>query len=304
MPPTPAPGQRVMLRYLLPAGSSHPMTDVLGTLESVNPVAVRSEDGALTTVDTDRVVALKTVPPRPVSRAAVRNLEHAAALAWPGTEQEWLGGWLLRAGGGFTGRANSVIPLGSPTGTDAVERVRAWYACRGLPARFQLPERLSVPLPGWRRYGDVVVLTADATAIAGAPVRVTDFPDEEWLGGYHYRGAALPAEAPAVLRAVLDGHLGFGRITDHAGVQAVTRAAVTTAPDGTRWLGLTAVEVATPARRQGLGVRICAGMATWGLTHGAHRTYVQVAADNHPALQLYARLGFRPHHRYRYAMEG
>jgi len=57
------------------------MTDVLGILEATQPEAVRSTDGVLTTVAPSRVVALKAIPPRPVSRTAIRNLEHAAALA-------------------------------------------------------------------------------------------------------------------------------------------------------------------------------------------------------------------------------
>ncbi|MGZ4552717.1 MAG: N-acetylglutamate synthase, CG3035 family [Mycobacteriaceae bacterium] len=296
----PTPGQRVMMRYLLPAGSSHPMTDVLGMLESVDPVAVRAEDGTVTTVESSQVVALKAIPPRPVSRVAVRNLEHAAALAWPGLEQEWLGGWLLRAGAGFTLRANSAVPLQGPATIDAVEHVRAWYAHRGLPARFQLPDRLPSPsLPGWELVNETLVLTADTAALAGAPVTVTAAPQDEWLAGYH-RADKLPAEGPAVLSAVLDGELGFGQIAQDGAVRAIARAAVTAAPDGTRWLGLTAVEVAPSARRQGLGTRICAGLAAWGLEHGAQKTYLQVAADNDAALVLCERLGLTTHHRYRY----
>ena len=38
-------GTRVVLRYRLPAGYSHPMTDVIGELVSVEPVvAVRTAD--------------------------------------------------------------------------------------------------------------------------------------------------------------------------------------------------------------------------------------------------------------------
>ena len=37
-----------------------------------------------------------------------------AAAHWRGTEEEWLGEWLLRAADGFTGRANSALPLGDP----------------------------------------------------------------------------------------------------------------------------------------------------------------------------------------------
>ena len=44
----------------------------------------------------------------------VAGLELLAARGWRGTEEARLGDWLLRAGGGFTGRANSALALGDP----------------------------------------------------------------------------------------------------------------------------------------------------------------------------------------------
>ena len=41
-------GSRVVLRYQLPPGHSHPLTDVIGVLESVEPVVVvRAADGSV-----------------------------------------------------------------------------------------------------------------------------------------------------------------------------------------------------------------------------------------------------------------
>ncbi|WP_435532127.1 N-acetylglutamate synthase, CG3035 family [Rhodococcus antarcticus] len=298
----PAPGDRVVLRHRLPAGSSHPMTDVLGLLESVDPVRVRAADGRVVQVASDDVVALKTVPPRPVSTRAVRALEHAAALAWPGSEHAWLESWLVRAGGGFTARANSCAPLG-PVPEDGVQRVRAWYAERGLPARFTQPDRLAVDLPGWPVIDRSRVLTAPVADVAGAEVDVRDEPDDEWLGACRHRGRTLPPGAAGVLRAVVDGELGFARVTRGSEVVAVARGAVTAAPDGTPWLGLTVVEVAPRARRQGLGGRICAGLVAWGAERGAQGAYLQVAEPNTPARALCAAAGFTDHHGYGYALE-
>ena len=64
--------------------------------------------------------------------------------AWPPKETARDEGWLLRAAGGHTRRANSVQPLVFASGADverAIGRVEAWYARRGLPACFQLTDR-------------------------------------------------------------------------------------------------------------------------------------------------------------------
>lgn len=291
------------MRHRRPPGSVPPLTDVIGVLLGRDPVVVRARDGREVTVAETDVLRLKVVPAAPVRTAEIRDLEHAAALAWPGTEQAWLGGWLARASGGFTGRGSSCVPLGAPPDCGVAEVAR-WYAARGLPARFAQPERLAVTLPrGYDRGDDVHVLTAevDDTAARGdGALDVRPDLDDDWLAAYHYRGTPLPPHAADVLRAVVDGTVGFARISGVDGVLAVGRGAVTTAPDGVRWLGLTALEVAPTARRRGLGVRLLSGLAAWGSAQSAQRVYLQVAADNDGALALYAGAGFTRHHGYRY----
>lgn len=48
------------------------------------------------------------------SALGVVDLELLAARGWRGTEEDRLGTWLLRAAGGFTGRANSALVAGDP----------------------------------------------------------------------------------------------------------------------------------------------------------------------------------------------
>ncbi len=312
-PSTPRLGNRVVMRYRLPPGYPQPLTDVIGELVSLTPaVVVHAADGRVVQVSPDQVVAMKAIGPRPVATREIRALELAAADGWPGTEQTWIDGWLARHGDGFTRRANAAAPLGQAHrigdlhSGGTLDRLRSWYAERGQPLTLLLPDRLGSPPAGWQVSAEVQVMAADITNLAlpdgASPVSVTSEPGPHWLPLYHYRGAHLPAAAPAVLSAVQDGEVGFGSLGDPAtGLLAIARGVVTEAPDGRRWVGLAAVEVSPEHRRHGLGMLICAEMIRWGRDNGATHTYVQVDAANTAAIALYRTLGLIDHHRYRYA---
>ena len=144
----------------------------------------------------------------------VAELERIAFESWRGLEHEKFGDWLLRAGGGFTGRANSALVVGEPPAAlpDAVAAVTRWYAGRGLRPRAQVPlpgleaADAAFAAAGWDRDEDVLVLTA---RVAGWPPPSVDVvlapePDDDWLTGYRYRGSALPPVARDVLLAADD----------------------------------------------------------------------------------------------------
>ncbi|MFW6090810.1 MAG: N-acetylglutamate synthase, CG3035 family [Actinomycetota bacterium] len=309
-------GRRVVVRYRLrePADGAR-ATDVLGVLMSWSggTLVVRTKTGALVSVDEGDVLAAKVVPPQTLTRRQIRDLEAAAAQGWRALESDQLGGWLLRAAGGFTGRANSCLPLsdpGMPLGA-AVDRVEQWYRERGLPPMFQVPDRLGGQLDrvldarGWfPATEDVLVMTAELPSVAAAmrddlpPVTVAPAPDDAWLARYHYRGGALPPHARDVL--VNAALVGFGAVDEAGEPIAIARGAVSDAPSGRRWLGVTAVEVDPSQRRRGLGTHIVAGVARWAGSHGATDVYLQVSDGNSAALAAYERMGFTEHHRYRY----
>ncbi|HNM13106.1 MAG TPA: GNAT family N-acetyltransferase, partial [Mycobacterium sp.] len=128
----------------------------------------------------------------------------------------------------------------------------------------------------------------ETTTVAGAVL--LDRPDAAWLARY---GRGVP---PEVLTAVVDGEVVFATAAD----AAVGRGAVTTAPDGTRWLGISAVHVPGEHRRRGHARALCRALLAWGADRGAERVYVQVLTDNAAAIALYASLGFGLHHHHRY----
>jgi ribosomal protein S18 acetylase RimI-like enzyme len=315
-----AVGRRISLRHRVPdpaGGDRDRLTDVVGTLERAGDIlSLRRRDGSLTEVPAAAVVAFRVVPPsagrrgRTAAQWPPAELEQVAALGWRAAEERWVGGarggWLLRAAGGFTGRANSVLPVGSPPLPldDALAEVVAFYAERGLAPRFQLPtgtEALAGELDarGWTAYDPVLVLAADLAALprpgdAASRVRIDPAPDDAWIAAYHYRGGTLPEGARSVLTR--GDALAFASVRDVAGdVLAIARGSLDDS-----WLGVTAVEVAPGARRQGLGTLVVVALAAWARERAGRWAYLQVAEENAAARSAYGRAGFVEHHRYHY----
>lgn len=317
-------GSRVVVRRRLPEGG---FADVLGDLlawssagTAAGELLVRTRRGEVR-VPEMAVAGGKRVPPAPLRRGArVAALERAAARGWRGLEEERLGDWLLRAGAGFTGRANSVLVAGDPGMPlpDAVGAAVRWYRERGLPPRAAVPlglaDETDVLLAelGWEARDLTDVLTAPVATYPaadlpdGLELRVSAAPTPAWLARYRYRGGELPAAAAQVLAggdAVAFLGLAAAGAAPDAPLLAVARAAVSTDPDGPggeRWVGVAAVDVVPEARRRGLGRAVVAQALAWGAEHGADSAYLQVLTTNEPAQALYRAMGFAAHHRYHY----
>ena len=312
-------GRRVVVRYRRPAGSQPPLTDVVGVVTAIDgdgltveapagPVHVRRSD----------IVIVKAVPPAPVRRGrphtavSTADLERLMADGWRAVEEEWLGDWMLRASSGFTGRGNSVLPLGDPglSLESAVGHVEEWYAARGLTSQFHLdlpstgaaaddPLGMLLVGAGYDVVTPTLVMTGASSDIdrlpdGAAPVHVSASLEPAWLAAYEKQRTTLPG----VTEQLLTGSPGqlFLSTTDRSGdVTAVARMSVHPG-----WAGLQALWVQPELRGQGLGRTVVQAAGLLARQRRIPSVFLQVEVENDVAVGLYESEGFRPHHVYAY----
>jgi ribosomal protein S18 acetylase RimI-like enzyme len=309
----PATGTQVTLRVATPVGPISVVGEIVEADEQ--RWSVRRRDGSVAVVEVATIEARREVPPGRSVTTSVAEVQQVAAFGWRASETARLGDWLLRASGGFTQRANSVLAVGDP-GVElaaALDRAGDWYAERGLPLVVMQtdaasPVGLTDLLTGrglearsetHLMTGEVAhVLRAMPGAVAavvatGLELRIEEAPDDAWYACY--AESARPVTDAG--RLVIERHpaVVFASLRDGERAVAVARAAV-----DARWTGLFAVAVATDRRREGLGAAITLAALKEAARRGGRHVYLQVEVGNLAAVELYSRLNLRIHHDYRY----
>ncbi len=303
-------GSRVVVRRRAGTRGDRPLfTDVLGELTEVGETSLTvSTSHGVVVVPLAEVHRAKVVPARrgPTARETAA-LELAATEAWPPPVVEMLGTWRLRAAGGYTGRANSALPVGDPGMPlpEALDAVIAFYRRQGLPPQVDVPLPLASAVErelrkdGWHAECTVEVQVCPLPElIAATPdcagFTLHDTPSPEFLAMLAGSWGQLPAAALHVLTAVPDPV--FAQCCDEDGA-LLARARGSITGQG-RWLGVFGVETSPAARRRGLAREAMGVLARWAAGRGATDAFLQVESRNTAALALYAALGFTRHHHY------
>lgn len=324
-PRLPRVGARVVVRRRLAAPdplTGATLTDVVGEVVAAGDgrMTLATRRGHVTVAVADAVV-VKEVPPAPTRRGAphralsVEDLQRVMVGAWPAAETATLGAWLLRATGGFTHRANSVMTAGDPGVplAEAVDAVERWYAARGLPPALTVagppdadlaedPLAVHLRARGYTARQPTSTLTAAVSGVAAAAPGVAGPPPgvevgvsadltDDWLAAL---GAYRPVDERAA-RVILTGSSAqaFATARRDGAVVGIGRLGVSAG-----WGGLAAMWVSPTDRGHGLGSRLLGALAQEAGRQGLRSLHLQVDADNAGALRLYRRRGFEPHHRY------
>lgn len=296
-------------------------TDVTGELVAADVAGATVESRAGTVVvPWAEVVAAKEIPPRsdrrgrPHRTIAIDDLQRLMVDGLPGLLRIPIGDWLLRSAEGFTGRANSALAVGDPgmPVAEAVDEVRAAYGDLRQPALFQIageqgfdvsahPVAAEVLARGGRVFQQTFVMTAATREVALArpapdtAVEVLPAPSDGWWTAAGPRTVEHREVVERLLAQVHDGR--YLTVRRRSG-EAVAAGRIAYSPG---WIGLYDLHTLPAERGNGCGRALVSESARDADAGGVRSAYLQVSADNAPAIGLYESLGFTTHHEYWYA---
>jgi GNAT superfamily N-acetyltransferase len=240
-----------------------------------------------------------------------RQIEQAGLNALQTQRQLFYDGWVLRLSAGKAKRARSVnaffgstLPLARKIG-----HCESVYAQHGLPPLFRMtpfdqPTDLEATLAvrGYEAFDETLV---QAAALPCPP----EIPETADGVAIEALGADAFVEAVGDLRqspkAQRDAHrerLAHSPLDKRCIIVRADGAVVCTAQvaveDGVA--GVYDVVTAEAARGNGYATLACTSLLSWAWQHGTHAAYLQVNADNAPALAIYRKLGFATIYTYHY----
>jgi RimJ/RimL family protein N-acetyltransferase len=241
----------------------------------------------------------------------LRRIEEAGLNALQTQRQLFYDGWLLRVSAGQAKRARSVnAHFGSTLPLDEkIEHCEHVFAQHGLPILFRItpfvqPADLEDALAarGYVAFEDTLV---QARTMEGAPevpepgldVALAAPDAVAFVDAVAALRHSTPQQRDAHLERLFHSPLGKRFAVVRAGERVVCTAQVAVEGD---LAGIYDVVTDEAARGRGYATLACASLLSWAWQHGAHAAYLQVSADNAPAIAIYRKFGFMTVYTYRY----
>jgi N-acetylglutamate synthase len=303
-------GERWVVRRRLPDGSA---TDVIGWVEQVDPseVSLFTLHGTVARLPASEIILARRAPAAPGGpdplRTSAEDLERYVLPSWLALSEP-LGQWTLRAGAGFTGRANSCLAVGDPGMpiADAAARVMRFSAAHAIEPCVQViagsDTEAELRKLGWEDvYLETDVLVCRLSTFLGdslpdPSVEISEVPSEQWMEACQ---RSRPNDAdPAILKMILVGsppRVFAGVAADQKRMVAIGRGHVS-GP----WLGLSSIWTDNDHRRRGLAGKIMMALGHWGARQGARYSYIEVGRGEDQLSTICVRLGFIVHHQCRF----
>ncbi len=237
-------------------------------------------------------------------------LEEAALNGLPALKTEFFDGWIVRMSAGYSRRANCVVPLyGSTTPLkEKLDHCESAFSRASLPCLFKifpacqpvdLEEKLA--MLQYSRDADTLVLTKplDTSSDCSSAISLYQSATDEWLETW--RRLSDRSQHSEVARSLLNAvSTPAAYVIARAEGRSVgcARAVVSGSI-----MGLFDLLVDTEYRGRGFGSGLLEARLKWGFEQGARLAYLQVMANNEPALALQRKYGFSETYRYWYRVQ-
>ncbi|MGY5880384.1 MAG: GNAT family N-acetyltransferase [Candidatus Thorarchaeota archaeon] len=245
-----------------------------------------------------------------VTERSISDIEYLASHCWPAKEIERYHGWIIHWNDAVTWRANSVLPLSETPNTlleDSIDHIIKFYNDRNTPPAFKIteeskPEELDETLDEMGFQTRMIThvqtnaiddLTCLDPRVGVDLLRVSD----ESIDALFHRSKrdefALEIRREIIHR--IEGEKKIARVMIDGQIAGIGLGVVEE-----DLLGLFSVRTLPEYERRGVGWSISCALSIWGEENGASSAFLQVEADNKPALALYAAMGFETKYTYWY----
>lgn len=227
-----------------------------------------------------------------------------AARAWPAEIEESYGNWLLRANQGVTKRANSVLTAGAmPHGENWLIEIEKFYEEKKIRPCFYITESSPAQLDHYLNKNNykldtkINILGVNTKKLVNKikensrfRVEVTDYATPLWMTAF-IKLEEHDSRQREAFESIFHGiPLPKGFLAIYLLDEIV---AVATIAAQSNWGYVSNVVVSKHYRRQGIASQLLLHIAKWAYQHDIKSLLMQVLAHNEPALQLYAKLGFK-----------
>ena len=250
---------------------------------------------------------------KPTPYQFARMIEEASLNAWPALQQILHDGWILRFANGYSRRNNSVnafYPGFWPAETK-IKHCEEIFSARQMSSTFRMtpfvhPFNLDTLLEtaGYEVVSPTSVQVVDLSALQRPSSQFEpnwwDFPEDMWINTYVHINRVSPDKHHALNEILTHIPADTSFLVLKFQERMVACGLGVIAPP---YLGLFDIATDPAYRRQGIGRELVLWLARRARQRGAEIAYLQVVADNVPALRLYESLGFREIYQYWYRVK-
>lgn len=246
-----------------------------------------------------------------ISTEQLRIIEEISFNAWTSLQQNFDDGWILRFADGYTKRANSINPIypGKKNIEEKIHRCQQIYLNKNLKPVFRITpladDKLDLTLAnaGYDKKDVSSVQTLDLLSVepqSTTSVKIWTELEQEWLDNLVHL-AAIPLQNWDALTGILLNIIPqkcFALLEKENQIVACGLGVLER-----QYIGLFEIVTAQNKQRRGYAKELILNILNWGKQKQATQAYLQVVLNNQPAVNLYAKLGFKESYQYFYRIK-